>query len=304
MLDLTFGQTYGSYDSVPAQVLPAVQQGLGNIVVCIKNSQCVNELTFDLVVGQGTCPTTVRDTIRFRVDIAQPLQPQADIIINNINQMLPMLSISWTSVLNTTSFTLTGFIAGNTALSGSVYGDYNTTVTLTYANPVLLNNRALIPGTPFLINVSDYPANVRPPVTSSTGINTVSSGAVGQGSIACPTPAPGTPAAPCPTLGIITTQFVGVVGASKGQGQCGIGCQEIITRGTVKIKLGKAIQPDLYSSNNWKLPGLYISYTTLQFEIHWSQGSNWLSAAAPQGCYPICQIRTLEITPFTAVIIL
>ena len=196
MLDLTFGQTYGSYDSIPANNLPSMQKGLGSIIICIRHTQCVNELTFDLVVGQGTCPQQIRDTIRFRVDINQPLQAQADVIINNINQLLPMLAINWTTVLNTTSFTLTGLMTGIVNISGSAYGDYNTTVSMTYANPVALSNTQLVPGTPFLVNLSTYPTTPFPVVTSQTGVNSVSSGPVPAVTIGCGTP-PAPPPRPC-----------------------------------------------------------------------------------------------------------
>jgi hypothetical protein len=297
MLNLTFGQTVGSYDSVSAAQLPSTQKGLGVISICLRVSTCPNELYLDLVIGYNSCPKLINTKLVYRLSATQPLQAQADAITREISSLIPDVAISWTSVLTAAQFTLTGYVTGSVPISGSVYGNSVSTINFTYANPVALNTQQLVPGTPYLLNVGTYPTPTTP--TNILGANQVSSGVV-AGGLVCPPGAPPTPTTACPDVLKTFPSFVGVVGASKGS--CGTNCQEIITRGTVKIKLGEIANPSLYIGNNWTIPYLYINATTRQFAIRYLPVGAYIYGVA--GYYTIGQVRTLEVTPFTATIVL
>jgi hypothetical protein len=297
MLNLTFGQTIGNYDAISAANLPTTQKGLGVITVCLRVGNCLNELYIDLVIGYTSCPKLINTKLSYRLSATQPLQAQADNITREISSLIPDVAIAWTSVLTATQFTLTGTVTGSVPISGSVYGNSVSTINFTYANPVALTTQNLVPGTPYLLNVGTYPTPT--PATNILGINQVSSGIV-AGGLACAPGAPPTPATTCPDVLQTFPSFVGVVGASKGS--CGSNCQEIITRGTVKIKLGEIANPGLYVANNWTLPYLYINATTRQFAIRYLSVNQYILGIG--GYYTIGQVRTLEVTPFTATIIL
>lgn len=296
MLNLTFGQTVGNYTAVSAAQLPATQKGLGVITICLKVGNCLNEIYLDLVIGFNSCPKLINTKLSYRLSATQPLQAQADNITREISSLIPDVAITWTSVLTAATFTLTGYVTGTVPISGSVYGNSVSTINFTYANPVALNTTALTPGTPYLLNVGTYPT-VTPP-TNILGTNQIGSGVV-AGGLAC---APGTPpiTTTCPDILNTFPSFVGVVGAAKGK--CGTNCQEIIVQGIVKIKLGELTNPGLYIANNWALPHLYINATTRQFAIRYLPITAYPYGVS--GYYYIQQVRTLEVTPFTATIAL
>ena len=297
MLNLTFGQTVGSYDAVSVANLPSTQQGLGVIKVCLGVGNCLNELFFDLVIGYNSCPKIINKSLSYRLSATQPLQAQADRITAEISSLIPELAISWTSILSTTAFTLTGNVTGTVPVSGSVYGNATSSINFSYANPAALSTTNLVPGTPYLLNLATYP--VVTPATNILGVNNITSGSV-PGGLACVPTAPPVPGVPCVDVPSKFPLFVGVVGASKGS--CGTNCQEIITRGTVKIKLGELTNPQLYIGVNWSLPWLYINATTRQFAIRYMPLNAYGYPVA--GHYLIQQVRALEITPFTATIVL
>ncbi|MGL6131553.1 MAG: hypothetical protein ACRCZ9_08085 [Fusobacteriaceae bacterium] len=294
MYNIALGQTVGTYSSILLDALPQANKGAGSVIICLRFTNCPNEIFFDLTIGNGTCPRVVSGSIRQSVDITLPILPQMQNFTSQISSLLPELAINWVyTISGVASATLTGTITGTQPIYGSVYGDLLSTITLNYANPAISTAATYQAGTPFLLNYPNGLAVV-PPVAGS---NSVTSGVVSPGAIACPTPVV-TGAVPCPPDQRRFSNFVGVVGA-KG-GKC-CDSTEIITQGAVKIKTGVATNPQLYSAGP-TLPFLYINATTKQFEIRYLYPALYPIGVA--GLQIIGQIRTLEVTPYTAIIIL